>query len=381
LYYALIFASNGAYFSYISLYYADISLDNMQIGILTAVTAIVSLFGQPLWGIASDRAKFKNHVLILCVLISTFSIWLIQWSGNAMWLLIVFTALFSLFHSAVAPLSDAISLELAEKQKFSFSHVRAFGSLGFALMSVAAGWMFQSGTQSIFLLFFIVMLGALALSFTIPRIEGHQSGGRKVGILQLFNNKQLVAIYAFSLVLSATMGFFFSFQAVYSEEVGIGTDLIGLGLMIGSFSQFPFMLFFDKWYRRFGILNILLASGVIHAVRWLLYATSLTPVTMLLLWILHGGTFILFYLCLAEYVNRHVMMELQATGQMMNAVITNGISRIIGGFLGGWYASEFGFQSAFFAAGWICVAATIGFYLTIRYTRLFQENSKTAASA
>src|SRR5690606_19133991 len=124
-----------------------------------------------------------------------------------------------------------------------------------------------------------------------------------------------MALYAFTFILSATVGFFYSFHAIYSQEQGISLEIIGIGFAVGSVSQFPFMLWFDRLYKKFGIMRILLFSGLIHVVRWLLYATALTPETVILVWVLHGGTYILFYLCLAEYVNTHVMKELKATGQ------------------------------------------------------------------
>ncbi len=81
------------------------------------------------------------------------------------------------------------------------------------------------------------------------------------------------------------------------------------------------------------------------------YAFALTPATYILSWILHGGTYILFYMCLAEYVNKHVVKELKATGQMLNSVIQLSIGKIIGGMLGGLYAARFGFHNSFFAYG------------------------------
>ncbi len=52
-------------------------------------------------------------------------------------------------------------------------------------------------------------------------------------------------MYAYTLVLSATMGFLWSFQAIYSKEQGISMEVIGVGLAVGSLSQFPFMIFFS----------------------------------------------------------------------------------------------------------------------------------------
>jgi PPP family 3-phenylpropionic acid transporter len=192
--------------------------------------------------------------------------------------------------------------------------------------------LFATRLDTIFLVTSLMMLGCFILSIGIPQVAGHQSG-KKVELSEIFYNKQLVVMYGYTLVLSTTMGFFWAFQAIYSIEQGISMEVIGIGLAIGSVSQFPFMLLFQRFYNRFGIRNILLFSGLIHTFRWALYAYALTPFTYVLSWILHGGTYILFFMCLAEYVNNNVVKELKATGQMLNSVIQLSVGKIIGGML------------------------------------------------
>ncbi|WP_248928438.1 MFS transporter [Paenibacillus hamazuiensis] len=362
MFYALIYMSTGAFFSYISLYYTEIGLGNYEIGWLTSIGAVVGLFAQPLWGIVSDRSRYKNRVLVICTLLSAASVWLVQLSGSSFWLLLLAVIVFSFFQVAINPLSDAITLELSSKGLVKFSGVRTFGSVGYAVMSIGAGWLFARNIHSIFLVTSLMMLCSFVISFLLPKVEGHQSGKAKVNPVEMFKDRPLVILYVYAFILSTTLGFFFSFHAIYSQQQGVSMEVIGLGLAIGSFSQFPFMLWFDWVYRRFGMVNILVFSGLIHALRWLLYGTALTPQTVLLMWVVHGGTYILLYLCLAQYVNKHVMKELRATGQMFNSIILLGISKIFGAVLGGWYAAKFGFASAFLLGMGLSLGATAVFW-------------------
>ncbi|WP_133253922.1 MFS transporter [Paenibacillus xerothermodurans] len=360
IYYALVFMGNGAFSSYIGLYYSKINLDTFTIGLLTSVGLITALCVQPLWGLAADRAKSKNSVLLLSLLLTSASIWLMPASGEHFWLLLASTALFYVFQCVVNPLSDTITLELAGKSQFNFSRVRTYGSVGFAGMSAIAGWILDRDINYMFPLFSAMMLLAFVCACTIPRVEGHQRK-QKVRLKELFNSRALTVIYIYTFIIESTIGFFFTYHAVYCQEQGISTSLLGIGVMIGSISQFPFMIFFDRLYARFGVYKILLFSGLIHLLRWLLYAVTVTEFTVILSWALHGGTFILFYLCLAEYVNRHVRKELKASGQMMNSIMTLGISRIFGGLAGGAYASVFGIGSGFAVCAGLCAVAMLAF--------------------
>lgn len=376
IYYCLIFASNGAYVSYIGLYYTDVGLDTMHIGVLTTVSAIVAILVQPFWGLAGDRARYKNHVLMICVLLTGVCSWLIPLSGSAFWLIVCSILLFTVFQCAVSPFSNTITLELAAQHNFTFSRVRTFGSVGYAVMSFVAGWLIGFHLYYIFVMYSLLMLLACAFTPWIPKVEGHQSQGKKVSFGKIFKNKSLVCLFIFSFFIQSTASFFFSFHAIYSQEQGIGTGLIGLGVMIGSISQFPFMIFFDRLYRKFGIFNILIFSGFLQGIRLLLYAFVLTPQTIVLLWILHGGTVILFTLCLAEYVNDHVEPELKASGQMMNAIVMQGLSIILGSFAGGVLAHYTGLQSGFVVGAAICIAAAAAFWIAVQRLDFLRERKR-----
>ncbi|MCS7463328.1 MFS transporter [Paenibacillus doosanensis] len=379
IFYAFIYMSSGSFSSYIGVYFTEKGIGHTEIGILTSIGAVVGLFAQPVWGLAGDRSQTKNKVLMICTLLAGLTVWLVPWAGTMFLPLLLAMALFSLFQIAINPLSDAITLELSSRGVVRFSTIRTFGSIGYAVISVAAGWLFAEHIDTIFLVTSGIMLGCFLLSLGIPQVAGHQSGKNRVKLVEIFKSKPLVILYAFTLVLSTTMGFLWSFQAIYSKEQGISLEVIGIGLAIGSFTQFPFMIFFQRIYDRFGIRNILLISGLIHTVRWCLYAMTLTPFTYLLSWILHGGTYIMFYMCLAEYVNRHVRKELKATGQMLNSVIQLSVGKIIGGMLGGLYAARFGFQNSFVMLALIGALATVGFYIACRMFQVFPGSSKLGA--
>ncbi len=366
--------SAGAYGSYITLYYTVVGLDTIQIGLIGALSAVISIIVQPFWGLIGDRAKYKNNILFICTLITAFSIWLIPMSGNLFWLIVIFTLLFTVFQCAIYPLSTTVTLELASKFNFKFSSVRTVGSLGFALMSFLAGWIIKYNIFYIFGLYSIIMFIALGLIPFLSKVKGHQKEGKKVNLSEIIKNRKLIYIFIYTLFIQSTISFFFSFQAIFSKEQGISTELIGLGLLVGSVSQFPFMLMFDRIYKKFGIIKIILFSGVIQAIRLILFAFFLSSKTIVLIWILHGGTVILIALCLLEYVNSNVLPELRASGQMMNAIVLQGLSTILGSLVGGICAHMTGLKFTFVINAVLCVLAVGVFWIVVKNTSVFKEH-------
>ncbi len=71
-------------------------------------------------------------------------------AGSEFMPLLFAMALFSLFQIAINPLSDAITLELSSRGVVRFSSIRTFGSVGYALISVVAGWLFAKHIDTIF---------------------------------------------------------------------------------------------------------------------------------------------------------------------------------------------------------------------------------------
>ncbi|UUZ79116.1 hypothetical protein LJK88_28295 [Paenibacillus sp. P26] len=77
-------------------------------------------------------------------------------------------------------------------------------------------------------------------------------------------------------------------------------------------------------------------------------------------------------------MNKHVVKELKATGQMLNSVIQLSVSKIIGGMLGGFYAAKFGFHSAFVLLMVIAGVATIGFYAVSRFLPVYANVTRSS---
>jgi PPP family 3-phenylpropionic acid transporter len=362
LLYAIIFMSRGGYSYYIGLYYTSLRLSNAEIGLLSAMGALVGLVGQPLWGSITDYAPNKNRILQLTLLMTALAVCLFPLSGRNFLFLILAAAFLGFFDNTVTPLSDSIAIELAHQSNFKFSAIRTIGSVGFAVMAALAGKILARNILYLFVVFALFRLLAFVISFLLPPVSGFRKEEKPARFWEIFQDKKLASTYLYVFILSCTNGFFSSFHAIYSQEVGIGTELLGIGIALGSFSQFPFMLLFDRLYRRFGIVNLLLLSGMIFTLRWFLYATALTPATLLLLWALHGGTYIVLYLCLAEYVSTSVAPELRTRGQMVNAMILTGLSSILGATGGGLCAQFIGVGSTFLLAAFFCAGAVLSFY-------------------
>lgn len=378
VYYALFFMAGGGFVSYIGIWYSSINLPNALIGIISSAGLLAGMLGQPLWGTLADHSKNKTRMLNILNLIAAALIWLVPASHSSFWLILASMIIFSFFGNSLMPIADSITIGLAKREGLKFSTIRLIGSLGFAGMAAVAGKILSLNINYIFAMFFVLRFSGGIVSFFLPVVEGHpREKGQRDSFLDLFQDKRLVAIYAYIFVLSSTMGFFSNFHSIYSRAQGISLELIGVGVMIGSLSQFPFTLFFTSIHRKLGLRLILIISGAVYVLRWFLMSYALNEFTVLWIWALHGCNYIVLYLCLADYVAEYVPARLQTRGQMMNNIVLLGASAVLGGTLGGLLADTLGLQTVFMLCAWLAAAAWLVF--VVFSSRLFSDKNIKAA--
>ena len=365
-FYFFIFMSNSVYSYFLPLYLSEVGgYGASQRGILLSITPFVAVFAQYLWGRAADRAGYKNNVLFLllgCTAAATVLLSL----NTAFLYLAVMLVLYAVFQTSVSPVSDAIITEIARNNGWEFGRLRMAGSIGFALMGLLAGRLLSNRISLIFILYVAMVLLALLPALFIPKVKGYQKEKKRVSPLVLFQNKPLCGILALSLLAQSTLSVYYSFFSNYFTETAGGSKAqLGIAVFLASFCQIPFMLRAGRAIRRFGTMPLLVFATFVMALRWVLTGLVHNPYGLIAVNCMHGMSFIVFQLCITIYISENVPAELRATGQAVNAMITIGLSRIIGSMVGGFFIGLVGESPVFIACGIInCAAAFAILFLT-----------------
>lgn len=346
LLYALSYMGNASYNTFIPVYLDQLGFSRTSVGTLLAIGPVVAILANPVWGLASDRAKSKNGILKIVVLCSAAAILLYPLSANFIYLFAVI-AVFNFFQSSINPLSDAITLEQLEAGRWKFGPIRMAGTLGFAVMSVGAGIIARQNIAGIFAVYFCTAIFTFLSVCRLPVVRGHQAEGRRTSPWLLLKNRGLVLLLAFNFIIQVTFGFYYSFFPIYYKQLGASTALLGVAMFITSTSEIPFLLFADRILERFGIRLVLCASALIISVRWLLLHLITDVNALLAVNSTHGLSFIVFAFCMATYINRNVPRELRASGQTLNALLCMGLARMLGSVAGGLLSDYLGIRQVF----------------------------------
>lgn len=367
LFYAVFFMSGAIYGTFVPVYLDYIGYNKSEIGILMSLGPFVAIIAQPFWGITSDRARSKNFVLQILFLASIFTMALFPLSRSFYYLIAVI-AFFTFFQSSTGPISDAITLEHLSEINQSFGPIRMAGTIGYAVMSVIAGWFAQRYIGSIFILNIAVMFIAFMIVFKLPVVKGHQFGREHIPIWRLFLNKNLVILMTLNFLVQVTLGFYYTYFPLYFKQLGGSSSFLGWVYFISAVSEVPFLLYADRILKKIGTRYALLGATLIAAIRWLLIFLVTKPYVFLPLQLLHGLIFIVLYYSMATYINEEVPKELKASGQTINNLIGMGISRIMGSLLGGFLSDIYGIKTMFLYNSILAFATVLVFgYVFLRW--------------
>ena len=158
----MFYSTLGAAMPYIPLYYRHIGISDKAIGLLGAISPMITFLVSPLWGALADSTGWHKPIMLL-----TFMGSVIARCGLAMkmthivWLFAV-VAISAVLNAPVKPLMDsAIMSMLVDKSDYGRS--RLFGQLGFGLGSYLVGPFVQSDIRLIFYMQFVFAIPAAYL--------------------------------------------------------------------------------------------------------------------------------------------------------------------------------------------------------------------------
>jgi len=356
---ALLWSCVPIVYSFLPVYLDQSGFRESQIGIFLALGPLMSIILQPFIGILVDRSPYKNTFLILLNAGTMVAILLFPLHNSLMHVALA-SFLLASFQAALIAVSEAIILEGLDRIQKPYGPVRLAGTVGYAVVSVVAGFFMEKEIRSFFYITAITAFFSILSAWSLPKVAGHQSKARKVPATVLFKDRGLILLMAFSMVSHMGISFYQNFFPLYFSFIGGTSDVLGILYFISGMSELPFLLYADRIEKKLGIYKTLaLSTGIIGA-RFVLLFFIKSPVLMYPVMLLNGLTYIVFAFSLAVHINRTVPMELRATGQTIHGMCM-ALGRILGSVLGGYLIEAIGLQNTLLGFALLSLAAILVF--------------------
>jgi PPP family 3-phenylpropionic acid transporter len=366
IYYFLYYGAISILFPFLALFYQSQGLTGGQIGLLAAISPIISFFGAPLWTGVADatrRHKLVTMLSTLGVVIITFIFPLVaSFSG-----LLLMICLYALFNAPTGSLVDSAVLALLGDRKERYGRIRLWGTVGYGIVAPFAGSLIgRLGLKWAFWGYAILMLGGLLVITRIPFRQRASNGSFRGGMRVLFANQSWMLFLVMVFIAGIGMATINNYLFVYMQSLGASKTLMGFALTVSTLSEIPALFFSDRLLRRFGARGMLVIAMATIGLRLVCYSLTTQPWIVLVIQLCHGLTFAAIYTAGVHFAGQIAPPGMQATTQGMFGGTLMGFGSAAGGLLGGLLLDRFSPGGMYAIAGTLVLAGLIAFLLVER---------------
>jgi PPP family 3-phenylpropionic acid transporter len=365
LYYLCWFGALGSVLPFLPLHYRNIGLDIAQIGVVASLASLIGIFASPLWSIIADAFRIHHRLLplgILSVLVCTSLLRVANDFSH-----VVLLACAQAFLSApVIALADSGVLKALGERRDQYGKQRLFGSVGWSVAAYTSGVLIaRAGMPSIFFVFAVCMVIAYFASARLPRAEYINVDLRK-DAMQLMRNRDWFLFLTCCFFISCALLSTTSIQALFFQDIGLGTDTIGLANSLTAGIEIPIMFLSTQLMQRLNPNRLLMIVPLLYFCAALIWHSTRAPFFVLTGNMLIGVGFALFWTNAVIEVQRIAPKGLTATAQSLLGLAVFSLSQLIAGATYGFVYQNFGFLRVF-EIGMACAA--IGFLGMLFRTR------------
>ncbi len=376
MYYFLYYGAISILFPFLALFYQSQGLTGSQIGLLAAISPIISFFGAPLWTGAADashRHKLVAMLSITGVVIITFIFPGIASFGG----LLLMISLYAFFGAPTGSLVDAAVLTMLGNRKERYGRIRLWGTIGYGIVAPFAGNLIgRLGLKWAFWGYAILMLGGLLVITQIPFRQSHSNGSFRGGLRVLFANQSWMLFLVMVFIAGIGMATINNYLFVYMQSLGASKTLMGFALTVSTISEIPAMFFSDRLLRRFGARGMLVIAMTTIGLRLLCYSLTTQPWVVLVIQLVHGLTFAAIYTAGVHYADQIAPPGMKSTTQGMFSGTLMGFGSAAGGLLGGLLLDQFSPGGMYAFSGTLVLVGLIVFLVVERRLVAKTEQSR-----
>jgi len=366
VYYFLFYGAFSVLLPFLAIFYKAQGLTGAQIGLLAAISPIISFFGAPLWTGAADashRHKLVTMLSILGVVGICFIIPGIASFGG----LLLMISLFAFFGAPTASLVDSAVLTMLGDRKERFGRIRLWGTIGYGVIAPFAGNLIgRLGLKWAFWGYAILMLGGFLIVTQIPFRQSRSNGSFRGGMRVLFANRPWMLFLVMVFIAGIGNATINNYLFVYMQSLGASNTLMGFALTVSTLSEIPAMFFSDRLLRRFGARGILIIAMTTIGLRLICYSLTTQPWVVLVIQLCHGLTFAAIYTAGVHFADQVAPPGMKATTQGMFSGTLMGFGSAAGGLLGGILLDRFSPGGMYGIIGTLVLIGMVAFLLVER---------------
>ena len=346
LQYFLHFGVMGIFLPFFNLYCYQIGLDGVQIGVISSMRSVTTIFFPLIAGVLADRLKKTKPIYVGCCFAATFS-----WCGFFFTTdyipMLVIAFVYGAFYAPLISFLEALTVEVLGPEKQSYGKVRVWGSISFICMVTVMGKIIGLFSESIIIVAifgvsFVQSFLALKLPFRAPAAKPASGSG-----LTAFFDPGTIIFLASAFLMLTSHGAYYGFFSIHMKNLGYSALFTGSAWALGSGMEIFSMMASKKIFNHFSLEKVLIFSFFTAVVRWLMLFYVTSAPLIILSQLLHAITYGTFHMASILYIDRQSDAHVKNFGQGINNAVTYGLGLMVGFLLNGYCFELFGSQTLF----------------------------------
>lgn len=305
----------GIVFPYLRLYYWEIGLSGIEIGVIGSFATLMAMLAGPFLGLLNDRFGRIRLLLAMTSLGGIIATLGLSVAHRFLWLLLFAAAMRALFVPTDGLIAGA-ALKLLGNRPERFGSFRVWGSIGFVISAWGFGQLFErTGLHRLFPAYITVTCMFLVAAFFLRTQQVALGGPSWTRVGHLVRQPTWVMFTLSLIILSIANSGMYNFLGIYLAELGGGAGLIGTATSLSGLAEIPIFLLGPALILRLGSKRLLAVAYSMYALRWLLYGIMPAPQWAMPLALMHMVTFGPYLLAGVDYANSLAPRGLQSTAQ------------------------------------------------------------------
>ncbi|MFL0798351.1 MAG: MFS transporter [Cellvibrionaceae bacterium] len=358
-FYFFYFAVLGVLVPYWGLYLQDMGFSALEIGYLSAVIMATKIFAPSIWGWIADRTGRRLQIVRGGSLLAFVVCFGMFGETRFLWLaLVVF--LYTFFWNAVLAQFEVITLRHLGDRPEWYSRVRLWGSVGFIVLVVILGVVFDHISVSWLPWFLVLTLGAIWLcSLSVPEAPvAHEHHEETEGLWDILRKPVVVVFLLCNFLLQIAHGPYYTFYSIFLEEHGYNRQWIGWLWALGVLAEVAFFWVMHQLLPRYGLRLLILVSLALATVRWFMIGFGVESLAVLVIaQLLHAFTFGVLHSVSIEAIRRFFGHAHQGQGQALYSGLSFGAGGAVGAAVSGQLWGSWGAAWVFSLASLACFIA------------------------
>lgn len=282
-------------------------IDAEMIGLLLGVGLAARFLGAMF---ITPMVKDPSKLIIALRILATLSlIFAVGFSFGSHWAWLFFVMIgFNLFFSPMVPLGDSLAGTWQKQFPFDYGKIRVWGSIAFIIGSSLIGYLTSAfGHATIMVALIIsclaILLGTMLKPAIMPAGVPKSAGESKVSFKQLISDKNIVRFLICVTLLQGAHAAYYGFASLFWKESGYSDSVIGNLWSLGVVAEVIVFMLSNKLFRRWSARNLLLLSACCGIIRWTLMGAFISLPVLIVVQILHSGTFTVCHLAAMRFIS------------------------------------------------------------------------------